>query len=682
MPVINPPVTAIKPVNEVLHGREIVDPYRWLEEQNSPETRAWIFQQTEYARRYLDVLPDRDRIRKRVADLLGLQSFREIRKAGERCFFLRREPSHEQPVLVMREGDSEQDIVLLDPVQLDGSPQASVSMLATSPTGKFLAFAFRIGGHDSAPIRFLDVDKRQVLGDFLPAGICGGLVLSDDPRGFYYVHRALDAPPCDHQTVLWHTLGTAFEEDRAVFSVDDHPGLRLLIAATCGSHLFLYMAAMQETPAHSDFFLHDIENGCPARRILENVNAFFLPFFVGRKLLAVTDFQAPNHRIVAIDPENPDPTAWQTVVREREFPIVQFAVARDLLCLVYLENLAHKILTFDVTGKPCGELKIPTDGTVRLFWQSGQADTLFYQYSSFTQPLATFRYRPGEEAVAMDPVGHACSDTWSFDIERVLYPAKDETQVPMFIVSKKGGSNGPRPVFLTAYGGFGKSLTPQFAAYATILMELGCLVAVANVRGGGEFGQAWHEAAKRQKRQTAIDDFLSAAQWLITKKIVVPERLAIGGGSNAALLVGAALTQRPDLFRAALCLGPLLDMLRYHKFDMASQWIDEFGSADIPEDFHALYSYSPYHRVRDNIPYPSVMFISGDADMRCNPMHARKMTARLQAASSSNRPILLDYRPAWGHIPVQPLSARIEALTDRLLFLFHELDMSIPEGWS
>ncbi|MGE5324432.1 MAG: prolyl oligopeptidase family serine peptidase, partial [Actinomycetota bacterium] len=219
-------------------------------------------------------------------------------------------------------------------------------------------------------------------------------------------------------------------------------------------------------------------------------------------------------------------------------------------------------------------------------------------------------------------------------------------------------------------------------AYATILMELGCVFAVANVRGGAEFGKEWHEAAKRHRRQTAIDDFVCAAEWLLAEKIAEPGRIGIGGGSNAGLLVGAALTQRPELFTAVLCLGPLLDMLRYHKFDLASYWIEELGSADLPDDFRALYSYSPYHRIQENVAYPAVMFISGDADTRCNPMHTRKMAARLQASNVSNHPILLDYKPAWGHVPIQPLTTRIEALTDRLLFLCHELDLKIPETWS
>jgi prolyl oligopeptidase len=682
MSVDGPPPSPIEPVTDYYHGSPIIDPYRWLEDQNSDRTRKWIAEQTSYTRAYLDAIPGRSRIRDRVEQLLAVPTYREPRKAGNRCFFLKRDAHQEQPVLVMREGESGEDIVLLDPVRMAGSPQSAISVLAASPNGKLLAFAARIGGEDCAPIGFLDVDNRQVLGDRLPAGISGGLVLSEDRRGFHYVHRELNSPrPC-YQAVFWHTLGTPFDIDEEIFFLDERPNLRLIIAATCGSCGFLYRAAKLEDPMRSDFYLHDLSTGRPAEKILENIEGVFCPFFVGDQLFAFTDHKAPNRRVIAIDLKNPAPADWQTVVPESERSIVQFAVAGDSLYLVYLENLAHRILIFDLTGNVRGELAMAAEGSVQLCSQPDPTNTLFYQFSSFAHPLTTFEYRPGLNARELGNVNDFSSHRSAIEVKRVRYPAKDGTLIPMFLVSKKdAGSNGPRPVFLTAYGGFGTTITPRFTAYATILMELGCVFAVANVRGGAEFGKEWHEAAKRHKRQTAINDFLSAADWLLGEKIAEPRRIGIGGGSNAGLLVGAALTQRPDLFRAVLCLGPLLDMLRYHKFDLASYWIEELGSADMLDDFRALYSYSPYHRIRDNVAYPAVMFISGDADTRCNPMHTRKMAARLQTANISSHPILLDYKPTWGHVPVQPLTARIEALTDRLLFLCHELELKIPEAW-
>lgn len=683
MSAIGPPPATIEPVTETLHGVTVVDPYRWLEEQNSQRTRDWIAEQTVYTRAYLEAIPGRAEIQKRVEEILSVQTYRDPRKAGKRCFFLKRDAYQEQPVIAMREGESGEDIVLLDPVQMTGSSQAAVDILSISPNGKLLAFGARAGGEDCAPIGFLDVDRRQVLGDRLPAGICGGLVLSEDRKGFYYVHRELNSPrPC-YQAVFWHTLGTPLESDAEIFFMEERPNLRLIIAATAEPGLFLYRAATLEDPKRSDFYLHDLAHDKPPKIILENIRGIFGPFFVGRALFAFTDDNAPNRKVVAIDLHNPAPENWRTIVPERKSPIVQVAVAGDSVCLVYLEDLAHRVRAFDLSGRNHCDLATPVDGTVQCCRPSDSSDTLFYEFSSFAHPPAIFRYIPGARAHDLW-ADSACSvHNSSFEVQRVRYPVKDGVLIPMFLVSKKdAGATGPRPVFLTGYGGFGTSVTPKFTAYATVLMELGCVFAVANVRGGSELGKEWHEAAKRHKRQTAIDDFLAAAEWLVKENIAIPGKIAIGGGSNAGLLVGAALTQRPDLFRAVLCLGPLLDMLRYHRFDLARYWIEEFGCADREDDFHALRAYSPYHRIQDGTAYPAVMFISGDADTRCNPMHTRKMAARLQAANVSGHPILVDYKPTWGHVPVQPLTTRIDALTDRLLFLCHELNLTIPEAWS
>ena len=680
---ISAPAAAIELVTEYYHGVPVVDPYRWLEDQKSERTRNWIAKQTTYTRAYLNAVPGRSRIRRRVERLLAVQSYRTPRKTGDRCFFLKREAYQEQPVLAMREGESDEDMVLLDPVQMTGSLQAAIDIIAISPGGRFVAFATRVGGEDCAPIGFLDVDDRQVLSDRLPAGICGGLLLSEDRRGFFYVHRERNSPRPSYQAVFWHAFGTSFETDEEIFFLGESPNLRLIIAAACGSHLFLYRAVRLEGPIRSDFYLHDLSSGLGPKKILENIEGIFCPFFAGNELLALTDLQAPNRRIVAIDLGNPGSAHWRTVVRESKVPILQFAVTVDSLCLTYMENLAHTILVFDLSGNIRGELPTPAAGSVQLFHQHELTDTLFYQFSSFAHPPSIFSYRHGERLQQLRAEGPGSTHSASIEVTRVRYPAKDGTLIPMFLVSKKDAdSNGPGPVFLTAYGGFGTSITPRFTAYATVLMELGCVLAVANVRGGSEFGKQWHEAAKRHRRQTAIDDFVAAAEWLLAEDIAAPGKIAAGGGSNAGLLVGAALTQRPDLFRAVLCLGPLLDMLRYHKFDQAGSWVEELGSADIEADFHALHAYSPYHQVKDGVTYPAVMFISGDADTRCNPMHTRKMAARLQAANVSGHPILLDYKSAWGHVPVQPLSTRIEALADRLLFLCHELGLNIPEAWS
>ena len=317
-------------------------------------------------------------------------------------------------------------------------------------------------------------------------------------------------------------------------------------------------------------------------------------------------------------------------------------------------------------------------GTIDLLNPTNRSDSFFYSYTSIAQPPAVYCYSTREEKSCLWQEANVPFDPSVIAVEETRYPSKDGTSIPFLLAARRDLlHSGPLPTFLTGYGGFGSCVTPRFTAFATFLIEQGLLFAVPALRGGSELGEQWHQAGKREHRQNSFDDFIAAAEWLISEGRSARGRIAIGGGSNAGLLVGATITQRPDLFRAAICLGPLLDMTRYHLFDFAAGWADEYGSPEDEQDLHSLLAYSPYHRVQDGADYPAVLLISGDADTRCNPMHARKMAARLQAANRSEHPILLDYKPNWGHTPVQPLSAKIEALTDRLAFLCHELGVHV-----
>jgi prolyl oligopeptidase len=672
------PRTAIEPVTEFLHGAKIVDPYRWLEDQDSPRTRDWIREQTAHTRAYFDRIPVRGEIRRRVEELLAVGTVSEVWKVGNRHFFLKRGQYQEQPVIAMREGDSDLEIVLLDLAQ--EGPNCAVDIVAVSSNGNFIAFIQRNSGEDCGSIHILDVDARRVLPDSLPAGLCGGFVFSAKGDGFLYVHDSVHASHVGRHAVYFHTFGTMFDSDREIFCLGECPNLRLLIAAAGSSDIFVYRALATQEPLLSDFYIHDLAREGIPRQFLEQIGGVFYPFFVGNALFALTELQAPNRRVVAINLEKPQPDNWHTVVPESQFLLEQVQAAGDSLFVAHVEDGATRVRLFDLNGSSRGLLPCPPNGSVQFLWQSGETDTLFYQFSSVVSPPAVFSYKPSNGQQTIWAQSQVSIDASSFEIRRTAYPAGDGTSIPILLVSRKGlRETGPLPTFLTAYGGFGASITPRFTAYATVLLERGCLFAIASVRGGSEFGNEWHEAARRHKKQTAIDDFVAAGEWLISGNLADPQRLATGGGSNAGLLVAAALTQRPDLFRAVLCLGPLLDMLRYHLFDSAKYWVEEFGCADAAQDFDALRAYSPYQNVADGIAYPAVMLVSGDADTRCNPMHARKMTARLQAATSSSNPVLLDYRPKWGHAPAQPLTTRIEALTDRMTFLCNELGL-LPEG--
>ncbi len=671
-----PPLSPAEPVTETLHGVPVADPYRWLEDQNSARTRKWLEQQTAYARAYLDAVPGRERIRKRVEELLAVETLSEPWKVGSRYFYLKRTANQQQPVIMMRDWKNGKETAVVDPADRDPTGTTAVGILGISRDATLLAFSVRKGGEDSCRVEFLDVETRQTLEDRLPRGFFGGMVFSGDHKGFYYSHEPVGAPRPFLHAVCWHRFGTTHGQDLMVFSGGEDTKLRLILLGSLSGRRLGYFKVFPGDPQRIDFLVQDVGAGIPPRLVVKQAGGIFVPFLLDDRLIALTDRNAPNYRVVQIDAEHPDPQDWREIVSERHFRIQNLAVVGESIVLSYVHDLTTRAEIFDLDGRLRGELPLPSPGTATFFPCRADTDTLFYRFTSFSSPASIWGYRPSAFEHKRWARSQVPFDPSTIEVEQVRYPSKDGTLVPMFLVSEKGRrSTGPLPTFLTGYGGFGNSVTPQFTAYATYLMERGCLFAVANLRGGGEFGEAWHHDAKRHKRQTAIDDFIAAAEWLLAEGHTMPTRLAIGGVSNAGLLVASALTQRPDLFRAVICLGPLLDMLRYHLFDFADSWVEEYGSAENESDFHALLAYSPYHRVENNVPYPAVMIISGDADTRCNPMHARKMAARLQAATASGHPVLLDYRKEWGHTPVQPLTRRIDALTDRLAFICHELGL-------
>lgn len=400
----------------------------------------------------------------------------------------------------------------------------------------------------------------------------------------------------------------------------------------------------------------------------------FGPRLLLDKILAITDRDAPNLRIVEVRRRNDGQWEWIDVVPEDVNRINDWLVIQERIFVSYIRQTATQIAMVDLAGGKAGEIPIRNDETVRLIGCSHVSEEVLIETESLTEPIGIFRYSNASGERTLWAKRNIPFDSANYSHTQVWYTSKDGTRIPMFLMGRRDilGS-GVHPTIMTSYGGYGVSMTPQFSIFVTFLVERGCLFALPNIRGGSEFGVEWHNAAKRRNRQTAYDDFLCAAEWLVKVGRSTPEKLAIFGGSNSGLLVAAAMTQRPELFRAVVCMVPILDMLRYHLFDNAHTWRDEYGTADDPHDFAVLASYSPYHRVRHGTAYPATMIISGDADRNCNPLHARKMTARLQAANASPHPIFLDYNKFRGHSPVLPLSERIDALTDRMAFLCDQL---------
>jgi prolyl oligopeptidase len=672
------PYTHVDVVTETLHGVEIADPYRWLEDQDSPRTRGWLKGQTEFARGYLDSIPGRERIRTRIEELLTVEVVSEPWKVGDRYFYLKRKAQQEQPAIVMRESNSGEELVLVDPTTRGLGSATAVSIVKIASDGNILAYGVKHNGTDSHAVEFLDIARRQTLPDRLPDGIGPNLVFSQDGLGFYYSHEITTSLRPHHRAVYWHKFGAPPEQDLEIFVAGEDAGLHVGVFGSSDGNLLGYLIYRSTDPITCDLYIQDVRSGNSAQRVFKGAESLLSPFFVGHSLFALTNRRAPNRRVVRIDLDHPEPDHWCDIVPESQYHIENFSAVGNWMCVNYLDNRFSRLEAFGVRDGHRLLIPCPPNGTARLIHRPVETDTLFYEFSAFNQPTAIFSYRPanGEHQIWAQP--KIAFDPSSIELQQVHYKSKDGTDVPMYlVVGKQQLSTRPLPTLLTGYGGFGHNHTPQFKSSSAFLIEHGFLFAIANVRGGGEFGEEWHVAGKRHKRQNSVDDFSAAAEWLVSSGYADPTKLAISGGSNAGLLMGAALTQRPSLFRAVVCSGPLLDMLRYHRFDRADLWIEEYGSAENPEDFPHLLAYSPYHCVRGGVSYPSVMLVSGDADTRCNPMHARKMTARLQAATNSGRPILLNYKPTWGHMAVQPLSLRIDAVTDRIAFICHELDVSV-----
>jgi len=669
-----PPASAVEPVTDVLHGVPVTDPYRWLEDQNSPRTRVWIEEQTRYARSYLDNIPGRDEIRKRIREFLAVETYDSIQKAGSRYFFRKRFADQEQPCICMREGPKGEDQLLVDPSRLGPGIHTAVKPLRVSPDGGLLLYEIKQGGERTGTFAIVDIGAQRTLPDVLRRGYLRGFAFAPDGESFYYVHEALDSTRPFYRAAYHHILGTDFLEDKEVFCAGEAKDLRLCLVSGRQRLGFLVYQFLEKT--RTSFYLRSMDTAEPSQCIFADAEFRFGPWLLPERILAITDRNALNLRIVDLRVRSRDEIEWIDVIAESDYRIEQWAVVGDRIFVLCAKNMEHRIRMFDLTGRKIEELAIRPDETVRIIGAGPESDDAFLERESFTEPIRIVRYSPKKKECTLWSKRGIAFDAASYAHEVLQFPSKDGTKIPIYLAGRNDVlMGGCHPAVMTSYGGYGVSMTPQFSVFVAFLMERGCLFALPNIRGGSEFGREWHEAAKRRNRQKAYDDFLSAAEWLIDAGRTAPDKLAIFGGSNSGLLVGAALTQRPELFRAVVCMVPMLDMLRYHLFDHAHVWREEFGTADDPEDFRALAGYSPYHQVCDGTAYPATMMVSGDADRNCNPLHARKMTARLQAANVSDRPIFLDYNEFRGHSPVLPLSQRIDALTDRMAFLCDQLQL-------
>jgi prolyl oligopeptidase len=652
-------------VTETLHGLKITDPYRWLEDQDSAETRAWIDAQSRFARAYLDPLPGRDTLRARLAGFLKVDVTRPPIVREGRYFFMRRLAGEVRFSICLREGLQGNDQMIVTPESVSADQNISVNLMGVSEDASILVYGVRYGGEDESEIRLLDLRTRKLLPDGLPRGRYFGFDLQPDNRGYYYTRYVVK----QGSRVYHHVMGTPASADPEIFGKNYGPD-EIAWSSLSEDGRYLILGMSLGVPAKkTELYVQDLARGGGRVTIVNDIEADFRPDIAGDRMYLHTNWQAPNWRVLAVDLKNPARANWKEVVPETRQAIDHVSLAGGRLFVSYLENVVTRIRQFDADGKELSDVKLPGIGTANAPAGRWKQDEAFYTFSSFTDPSTCWRYTvsTGKQDLWFRPKVPIRAE--DFEVKQVWYESKDKTKIPMFLVHRKGiERDGNRPTMLYAYGGFTVSLTPQFSPVAAAWASMGGVYAVANLRGGGEFGENWHRAGMFEKKQNVFDDFLGAAEWLIANKYTRSAQLAIRGGSNGGLLVGAALTQRPDLFGAVLCGAPLLDMLRYQKFKVGAFWTTEYGSADDPKQFEYLYRYSPYHRVQKGVKYPAVMFVTGDSDTRVDPLHARKMAALLQASTRSENPILLRYDTSGGHTASGSVDKMIEEIVDEISF--------------
>ena len=668
-----PPATRRDDFHETLHGVDLVDPYRWLEDDGSPETRAWIDAQNNYAHALLDSLPAHDFVHARLTALNNYDDQGTPSEYGGRYIIREHRAGDDLWTVHVRDGLNGKDEVLLDPLPLSADHTTDVAVEDISTNGARIVYAIRRGGGDESELRVRDVNTKRDLSDEFPRALYRGVSLTPDGSAFYYALQ----DRAKGTRVRYHVVGHPIATDKEVFGDGYGPGDWVSAGVSSnGRHLIF---EVDHGWAKSDFFVQSPPGKGPITPIFVGKNAHANPTFAGDHLIVMTDLDAPKRRIVEIDVTHPSPDHWRTIVPAGPDAIEDFNTVGGRLVVKYLHDATSRLAIFALDGPSHGDVPLPGLGTVRAMNGRWEKDELFIGYSSFTIPRITLRAsvsKRTEEPYWRSTVPFASDD---YETKQVWFASKDGTKVPMFLVSKKGlAMDGDRPTLLYGYGGFDVSLTPRFSSFAAAFIEQGGIYAVANLRGGSEFGEAWHKAGMLDKKQNVFDDFIGAAEWLIANKVTRPERLAIRGGSNGGLLVGAALTQRPELFRAVLCWHPDLDMLGFYRFKNNNPpALLEYGDASKPDEFKFLAAYSPYQKVTPGTRYPAVLLRTGDEDTRVPPLQARKMTARLQAATTSGLPVALLYDAKSGHAGGEPISKAIDDDTLELAFLAWQLGMTM-----
>jgi prolyl oligopeptidase len=611
--VLPPPLTEALEIVDTLHGVPVPDPYRWLEDRESPETQAWIDIQNEYSNSIIEAVPYREKLKNRFAELLRVDRISMPTQRGNRFFLYRKAADEEQYSIYMREGLYGEDVLLIDPARLSADLTRTVGIMDVSPDGRVLAFSIRDGGEDEVVVRLMDVGDRKILTDVLPRAVYFGFRFKKDMSGFYYSRRDEEG-----SRIYYHKMGFDLSDDRQIFGEGYGPEHIVYFKTPPDRRFMLIYVSHGSSGERIEIYYKDIIEDGEIRTLVNDIDAVFDVHMGGDRVFMQTNWEAPNWKVLTFDINNPSRENWREFIPESDAILQSISTVGGRVFARYLENVSSHMKIYDTVGNYIEDISFPTLGTVSSMKGRWDSDVAFYSFHSFYYPETMFHYSvsSGEQKIWDRP--DIPVNMEDFKVEQVWYKSKDGTSIPMFLVHGNDLKlDGENPTMIVGYGGFRSSYTPRFKAQAVSLVENGGIYAVANIRGGGEFGENWHRAGMLENKQNCFDDFIAAAEWLIEKGYTNPSKLAIRGGSNGGLLVAAAMNQRPVLFKAVICTYPLLDMIRYHKFMMGPYWITEYGSADDPEQFRYIMDYSPYHNVKPGTEYPAVLFITGNC--LCTP---------------------------------------------------------------
>ncbi|WP_199318819.1 prolyl oligopeptidase family serine peptidase [Leptolyngbya sp. FACHB-541] len=683
--LVYPPSPKVDQVDNY-HGVQVSDPYRWLEDPDSDESRQWIEAQNQVTFTYLNDIPARESLKQRLTQLWNYEKYGIPFKRENRYFYFKNDGLQNQSVLyTLPELDAEPR-VLLDPNTLSEDGTVALSGLAISEDAKLMAYGLSTSGSDWQEWKVRDVETGEDLPDHLKWIKFSGADWTLDGKGFFYSRydEPNEATKLEdinyYQKLYFHQLGTSQAEDVLIYERPDEKNWMFGGEVTEDGN-YLVILVSQGTDPRNLVFWKDLRN--PETPVVELINSFEAKFSLidseGTVFWFETDLDAPRSRVIAIDIANPARENWQEVIPQADETLMGANILNHQFVAFYLKDAYTQVKVFDLNGTFIREVELPGIGSAGGFGGKRHDTETFYSFTSFTTPTTIYRYDmvSGESSVFRQPTVDFNPD--EYETKQVFYASKDGTRVPMFITHKKGLElNGNNPTYLYGYGGFNISLTPSFSPSNIVWLELGGVFAVPNLRGGGEYGEEWHQTGTKLNKQNVFDDFIAAAEWLIEHQYTSPKKLAIAGGSNGGLLVGACMTQRPDLFGAALPAVGVMDMLRFHKFTIGWAWCSDYGSPENLEEFQALYAYSPLHNLKPETGYPATLITTADHDDRVVPAHSFKFAAALQEAHVGNNPVLIRIETKAGHGAGKPTAKVIEELSDRWAFLVRSLDIQSP----